>query len=197
MPRRRTTEKAKRLALAYLRNRRMSSSLRIGGIVGRKHPKCKLALQVRADPKPSFWRLRTGRNRDESLASEAHPQRHEKVLEVTSACGMLGRWPEGNAVHIDVRERDIFGRTSLTGGRTPHQLGRTDALNLGVANLRAKIVGDHLLNEGFKVEIKEWLSENDLQRPYLDDVQPGMDQQALNRTVFIELKSAGACDLAR
>ena len=66
-----------------------------------------------------------------------------------------------------------------------------------MANLRAKIVGDYLLNEGFKVEIKEWLSENDLQRPYLDDVQPGMDQQALNRTVFVELKSAGACDLAR
>lgn len=76
-------------------------------------------------------------------------------------------------------------------------LTNSDALNLKTANLRAKIVGDHLLNEGFKVEIKEWLSENDLQRPYLDDVQPGMDQQALNRTVFIELKSAGACDLAR
>ena len=76
-------------------------------------------------------------------------------------------------------------------------LDDSDALNLETANLRAKIVGDYLLSEGFKVETRQWLSEGDLQRPYLDDAQPGMDQQALNRTVSIELRSAGACDLAR
>lgn len=72
----------------------------------------------------------------------------------------------------------------------------SDDLNRETANLRAQIVGDYLRNQGFEVETKQW-PEHDLQRPYLDDAQPGMDQQALNRTVFIDLTSAGACDLAR
>ena len=41
LPRRATTEKTKPLTLAYLRNWRISSSLRMVGIVGRKRPKRK------------------------------------------------------------------------------------------------------------------------------------------------------------
>lgn len=41
LPRRDTTEKTKPLTLAYLRNWRISSSLRMVGIVGRKRPKRK------------------------------------------------------------------------------------------------------------------------------------------------------------
>ena len=72
----------------------------------------------------------------------------------------------------------------------------SDELNLTTANLRAQIIGDYLQTQGFNVETKQW-SELDLERPYLDDDQLGPDQQALNRTVFVDLKSAGACELAR
>ena len=37
-------------------------------------------------------------------------------------------------------------------------LDESDALNLKTANLRAKIVGNYLLSEGFEVETRQWLS---------------------------------------
>lgn len=52
------------------------------------------------------------------------------------------------------------------------------------ANLRGKIVGDYLTNQGFKVQTHQ----------DLDDAQPSVDQHALNQAVFLELLSAGACD---
>lgn len=76
-------------------------------------------------------------------------------------------------------------------------LSNSDALNLETANLRAQVIGDYLRHQAFEVEPKQWPAGQDLQRPYLDDGQAGMDQQALNRTVFVELTSAGACDSAR
>ncbi len=83
-------------------------------------------------------------------------------------------------------------RVQTTGDTVPE----SNKLNLTTANLRAQIIGDYLQDQGFKVETKQW-SEHDLQRPYPDDVQPSVDQQALNRAVFIDLKSAGACELVR
>lgn len=81
-------------------------------------------------------------------------------------------------------------RVQTTGETVPE----SNEMNLATANLRAQIIGDYLQDQGFKVETKQW-SEHDLQHPYPDDVQPSVDQQALNRAVFIDLKSAGACDL--
>ena len=83
-------------------------------------------------------------------------------------------------------------RVQTTGETVPE----SNELNLNAANLRAQIIGDYLQDQGFRVETKQW-SENDLQRPYPDDVQSRVDPQALNRAVFIDLKSAGACDLVR
>ena len=79
------------------------------------------------------------------------------------------------------------------------RLLNSDELNLKTANLRAQIVGTYLKSKGkgFRVTTVQWPQGHDLQRPYLDDVRPGIDQQALNRTVMIELVSAGACDLSR
>ena len=79
------------------------------------------------------------------------------------------------------------------------RLLNSDELNLKTANLRAQIVGTYLESKGkgFRVTTVQWPQGHDLQRPYLDDVRPGVDQQALNRTVMIELVSAGACDLSR
>ena len=72
-------------------------------------------------------------------------------------------------------------------------MSNSDELNRKTANLRAQIVVDYLEEQGFQVNPTQ--PSGDLQRPYVDDAQPGVDQQALNRTVLIELKSAGTCDL--
>lgn len=77
------------------------------------------------------------------------------------------------------------------------RLPDSDDLNLQTANLRAAIVGAYLEKANFAVVLKMWESFEDLHRPYLDNTQPSVDQQALNRTVFIEVLSAGACDLGR
>ncbi len=72
-------------------------------------------------------------------------------------------------------------------------MDNSDELNRKTANLRAQIVVDYLEGQRFQVNLTQ--PSGDLQRPYVDDAQPGVDQQALNRTVLIELKSAGTCDL--
>ena len=84
-------------------------------------------------------------------------------------------------------------RTRPDGGR----MSDSDGLNLLTANLRAQIVVDYLRAQDFDVATEEWRSTRDMRRPYLDDGQEGTAQQALNRTVFVELKSAGACNLGR
>ena len=75
-----------------------------------------------------------------------------------------------------------------SGGTVPYS---TD-LNLETANLRGQIVGAYLKEEGFVVHWEPWSSEADIQRPH-----QGEESQALNRTVFIDIKSAGKCDLTR
>lgn len=70
------------------------------------------------------------------------------------------------------------------------EAARPDELNLKAANLRAEIVGKYLESKGFTVNTKQWSSEHPMQRPYQDDAP-----QELNRTVFIDLKNAGKCNL--
>lgn len=65
-------------------------------------------------------------------------------------------------------------------------------LNLETANLRGQLVGAYLKEKGFVVHWEPWSSEADLSRPY-----QGAEQQALNRTVFIDVKNAAACDFPR
>ena len=71
----------------------------------------------------------------------------------------------------------------------------SDDLNLETANLRMANVADYLKNRGFKVDNPPWDSIASLRRPYIDDFKPGVDQQALNRTVFLQITNAGRCDL--
>lgn len=74
-------------------------------------------------------------------------------------------------------------------------LSNSDALNLKTANLRRQLVSDYLESQGFHVVSIKWLSEREMQRPYRDEDPQSVAQQALNRTVFVDIKSAGACDL--
>ena len=95
-------------------------------------------------------------------------------------------------------EFEVAGYSSTAEFRTRPDgspMDRSDELNLQTANLRAQIVGEYLKGQRFAVTTKEWPGDRDLERPYVDDAQPGVAQQALNRTVLIELKSAGTCDL--
>ena len=95
-------------------------------------------------------------------------------------------------------EFEVAGYSSTAEFRTRPDgspMDKSDELNLQTANLRAEIVGEYLKGQRFAVTTKEWPGDRDLERPYVDNAQPGVAQQALNRTVLIELKSAGTCDL--
>ena len=122
--------------------------------------------------------------------------RHLKRLEVLTNAFQACQQPE------DPVSFRVTGYSSTAEFRVEKKTGtarlhHSDLLNLQTANLRASIVGTYLENKNFAVTPKEWKSFKDLHRPYLDDTQPGVDQQALNRTVFIEVLSAGACDLGQ
>ena len=75
------------------------------------------------------------------------------------------------------------------------ELPNSDDLNLKTANLRMANVGNYLESKGFDVDAQFWDSIAALRRPYIDDFEPGVDQQALNRTVFLQITNAGRCDL--
>ena len=88
-----------------------------------------------------------------------------------------------------------FHAETPAGDRRP--LAESNELNLATANLRAEVVAVRLQQAGFEATPTEWNSFKALQRPYLDDSPPGDDQQALNRSVFIEVRDAGACDIGK
>ena len=120
--------------------------------------------------------------------------RHRKRLELIASA-----FRSCHKAEIPV-EFEVLGYSSTAefrvqpgGGAMPN----SDDLNRRAANLRAQLVGDYLTNEGFGVTTRRWSPEYDMVRPYRDDAQSGVAQQALNRTVFIDLKSAGECDLGR
>ena len=94
----------------------------------------------------------------------------------------------------------IAGYSSTAEFRVETDSGRerlldSDDLNLATANLRMANVADYLKSRGFEVDGRPWGSIEALNRPYIDDFEPGVDQQALNRTVFLQVKNAGRCDL--
>lgn len=123
-------------------------------------------------------------------------RRHLKRLDVlANAFGPCNRPNDTVEFHVTGYSSTAEFRFQPSGRR----LSNSDELNLKTANLRAQIVGAYLKSKGkgFTVRTVRWPQGHDLQRPYLDDVRPGIDQQALNRTVMIELVSAGACDLSR
>ena len=88
-----------------------------------------------------------------------------------------------------------FHAETPAGDRRP--LAESNELNLATANLRAKVVAVRLQQAGFEATPTEWKSFKALQRPYLDASPPGDDQQALNRSVFIDVRDAGACDIGK
>ena len=141
-------------------------------------------------------------NDDEDIAADSvgvtlapHERRLEKIAVAFTACQRKA----ASAVKFRVTGYSSTAKFRRKGpdGEIGEIIDGSDKLNLKTANLRAEVVTAYLREKGFEVENKPWDSFEDLIRPYLDDSQPGTDQQALNRTVFIQVLHAGACDLSR
>lgn len=80
----------------------------------------------------------------------------------------------------------------------------SNELNLSAANLRAEVVIDHLVarverdpigKSRVDIRYEPWLDYEDIQRPFEDKARfSGMDQEQLNRVVYIDLQDAGGCE---
>lgn len=141
-------------------------------------------------------------NEDEDITADSvgvrlapHERRLEKIAIAFTAC----QRKTASAVKFRVTGYSSTAKFRRKGpnGEVGEIIRESDKLNLKTANLRAEVVATYLQEKGFEVENRPWDSFEDLIRPYLDDSQPGTDQQALNRTVFIQVLHAGACDLSR
>lgn len=114
--------------------------------------------------------------------------RHRTRIDLLAAALLPCHQAEAAPVEFDVigYASTAEFRVQPSGGTMPN----SGDLNLEAANLRAKIVGTYLQDKGFTVNTTQWSLERPMQRRYQDNAA-----QALNRTVFIDLKSAGGCDL--
>ena len=76
-------------------------------------------------------------------------------------------------------------------------LDDSNRLNRDAANLRAKVVADYLERNGFTANWESWTSYDAIRRPYLDNsefLSGETAQETLNRSVFIQVVDAGACN---
>ena len=124
--------------------------------------------------------------------------RHERRLEMLARAFRPCQQEGGPKVSFKVTGYSStaeFQEESPAGGR--QRMAKSNEMNLAAANLRAEVVANRLRREGFEATHTAWESFKDLQRRYLDDSVPGVDQQALNRSVFIQVGHAGACHIER
>ena len=140
-------------------------------------------------------------NNDEDITSESvgvrlaprHERRLEKIAVAFKAC----QRETGSPVKFGVTGYSSTAKFQRENSDRRVEMPNSDELNLETANFRAEVVADYLRAKDFEVELKQWKSFENLRRPYLDDSPPGTDTEALNRTVFIEVLHAGACDLSQ
>ena len=76
-------------------------------------------------------------------------------------------------------------------------LPNTDSLNLQAANLRAQGVASYLRNsaQGFQIDHEPWPSFDAMRPPFVDrsEALQGTEQEALNRSVVVQVHDAGGC----
>ena len=140
-------------------------------------------------------------NKDEDITYESVgvglAPRHERRLERIAVAFKACQRETGSPVKFGVTGYSSTAKFQRENPDRRVGMSNSDDLNLETANLRAKVVADYLRLEDFEVELKQWKFFENLRRPYLDDSPPGTDKEALNRTVFIEVLHAGACDLSQ
>ena len=107
---------------------------------------------------------------------------------------------EGHPVRVKV---EGYASTRQFVGQGGRPLPDTDALNLQAANLRAWGVAGYLrdsaqgfgIDQGFKIDHEPWPSFEAMRRPFVDrsEALQGTEQEALNRSVVVQVHEAGGC----
>ena len=130
-----------------------------------------------------------------SLSEGSHGVRltdeHEARLESLAVAFAPCAKPPDHVVNFKVRGH------SSTAEFKKFTSDKSNALNLEAANLRAKVVAEYLDQSGFVADSLEWNSYDAIDRPYSDSselISGETDQEALNRSVFVQVADAGACD---
>ena len=133
--------------------------------------------------------------------NSAHKQQLDLVIDAFKGCRQND---SGGA--IQPVKLEITGHSSTTPFRCP-SLSRpeSDRFNVAAANMRAKNVQNYMeekLNEigirtHFEISSKQWRTYDEMKRPYFDSDEhlESDGSKLLNRSVFIRLLDAGACDI--
>lgn len=102
---------------------------------------------------------------------------------------------DGGQVRFSIHGSSSTAEFQARQAEREEPLPETDDYNLATARLRAQVVADYLSEREFTAEPVEISPDLDaMARPYVDDAVSGeTDQEGLNRSVFIEVVSAGAC----
>ena len=119
-----------------------------------------------------------------------HRERLELLADALRACQDPGGGPPV--------EFDVTGYASTAEFRFEPERERmpnSNELKLKAANLRAQIVRDYLVSQGFRANTRRWSSAGAMERAYRDGAHRSARNEALSRTVLLDLKSAGTCDL--
>ena len=119
--------------------------------------------------------------------TDGHKARLEHLASAFAPCAD----PPDHAVKFEV-----WGHSSTAAFKTL-PANESKERNVEAANLRMKVVADHLERSGFEADWDEWKSYDAINRPYLDNSEllaGETAQEALNRSVFIRVANAGACD---
>lgn len=119
--------------------------------------------------------------------TDGHEARLERLVAAFAPCAD----PPTHAVKFEV-----WGHSSTAPFKTL-PADKSNMLNLEAANLRTKVVADYLERSDFEANWDEWESYDAINRPYLDNsklLAGEMAQEELNRSVFIRVADAGACD---
>lgn len=119
----------------------------------------------------------------------AHQRRLDAIVRAFRPCNT------GRRVEFKIHGFSSTAEFQARSAEGEEPLRETDNLNLETAKLRAKVVADYLSEREFTAEPVEISPDLDaMARPYVDDAVSGeTDQEGLNRSVFIEVVSAGAC----
>lgn len=102
---------------------------------------------------------------------------------------------DGGQVRFSIHGSSSTAEFQARQAEREEPLPETDDYNLATARLRAQVVADYLSEREFTAKPVEISPDLDaMARPYVDDAVSGeTDQEGLNRSVFIEVVSAGAC----
>lgn len=126
--------------------------------------------------------------------TDVHKTRLDRMASAFAPCAQ----PPDHVVRFEVFGYSSTAEFKMLTSDGPKSVDETDRHNLRAANLRAKVVAERLQEDGFEAAAKQWDSYDNIPRPFLgnsESLAGETDQEALNRSVFIMVLDAGACDI--